>query len=432
MHIIDNKLQERIRNNNPINISIIGAGEMGKGLINQISRYVKGIRIVVVYNRTLHKAENALSTLGIRDYKVVNSHNEIQQAFNNNIIGLTSALELAVEFEKVDVVVEMTGQILFGLTTILNAFERGKHVVSFNAELESTFGPLIKHQAELAGVKYTLGDGDQPGCIMNLYRYVKAMGFSPLVCGSIKSIQDHYRTPATQAAFAAEWDMSPVMATNFVDGTKISLEQACIANATGMVVSERGMKGYPYNGIIDDVTKMFDVDELMAMGGVVDYALGATPKPGVFVFASANDALSKKYLSYGKLGEGPLYSFYVPYHLLFFELIFSIVRLVDYHDVTLDAAYGLKVEVATIAKHDLEPGTIMDGIGGYHAYGLCENHDVFQSQNLLPIGLSDTMTLKRKIKKDQAVSFSDVEIGSDHLKIDFYHKQLQIANANTY
>ncbi len=432
MHIIDNKLQERVRNNNPINISIIGAGEMGKGLINQISRYVAGIRIVVVYNRTLPRAENALATAGVNEYKVATSQEELLAAFNNNIVGLTTQLDVALEFEKVDVVVEMTGQILFGLTTILKAFERGKHVVSFNAELESTFGPLIRQEAINAGVRYTLGDGDQPGCTMNLYRYVKAMGFNPLVCGSIKSIQDHYRTPATQAAFAAEWDMNPVMATNFVDGTKISLEQACIANATGMVVSERGMKGYPCNGIIDDVAKMFDVDELMELGGVVDYALGATPKPGVFVFASANDALSKKYLTYGKLGEGPLYSFYVPYHLLFFEFIFSIVRLVDYHDVTLDAAYGLKVEVATIAKHDMEPGTIMDGIGGYHAYGLCENHDIFQRQNLLPIGLSENMTLKRKIKKDEAVSFSDVKIGSDHLKIDYYHKQLEIIDADTY
>ncbi len=426
MHIVDNKIQERARTNNPINISIIGAGEMGKGLMNQIIRYVKGIRIVVVYNRTLHKAENALATAGVKEFKVANSHKDLQYAFNYNIIGLTTQPEIAVEFEKVDVVVEMTGQILFGLTTILRAFEKGKHVVSFNAELESTFGPLIRQEAINAGVRYTLGDGDQPGCTMNLYRYVKAMGFTPLVCGSIKSIQDHYRTPATQAAFAKEWDMNPIMATNFVDGTKISLEQACVANATGMVVSERGMKGYSYDGIIDDVAKMFDIDELIALGGVVDYALGATPKPGVFVFASANDALSNKYLTYGKLGEGPLYSFYVPYHLLFFEFVFSIVRLVDFNDVTIDAAHGLKVEVGTIAKHDMEPGTILDGIGGFHAYGLCENHDVFQQQNLLPIGLSENMILKRKIKKNVAISFSDVETGSDHLKIDYYQKQLKL------
>ena len=168
------------------------------------------------------------------------------------------------------------------------------------------------------GVKYSIAEGDQPGCTMNLYRFVKNMGFEPLVCGNIKGMLDHYRNPDTQAAFAESWGMSPYMATNFADGTKVAFEQACIANATGMKVGKRGMYGYESKDHVDNLTHLYDVEELRRLGGVVDFIVGAKPGPGVFVYATTEDPHKIKYLDYGKLGKGPLYSFYIPYHLLFF------------------------------------------------------------------------------------------------------------------
>ncbi|MFW5762080.1 MAG: Gfo/Idh/MocA family oxidoreductase, partial [Cyclobacteriaceae bacterium] len=313
MHIIDKKLQQRAHDDNPIKIGIVGAGEMGKGLINQIHRYMPGMKVVAVYNRAQEKSEMAMKVAGIDKFKNCDTPRDIDKSIQQGQVALTSNDDSLCQANDIDVIVELTGQIEFGYDVTIKAFTSGKHVVSFNAELESTFGPLIKQKARDYGVKYTLGDGDQPGVTLNLYRYVKSMGFTPLVCGNIKGMQDRYRTPATQAAFAANWGINPVMATNFADGTKIAFEQACIANATNMVVSERGMRGYPYDGHIDDLTDKFDIEELKSLGGVVDYALGSKPGPGVFVFASANDPLSEKYLSYCKLGKGPLYSFYVPY-----------------------------------------------------------------------------------------------------------------------
>jgi predicted homoserine dehydrogenase-like protein len=270
-------------------------------------------------------------------------------------------------------------------------------------------------KAKEQGVKYALGDGDQPGVTMNLYRYVKSMGFTPLVCGNIKGMQDRYRTPKTQEAFAATWGMNPVMATNFADGTKISFEQSCIANGTGMKIAQRGMLGFESTDHVDKLTGLFDVEKLKELGGIVDYIVGAQPSPGVFVYATTDDAFSKKYLKYGKLGDGPLYCFYQPYHLLFFDIASSICRLIDFDDGVLVPLNGSVVDVITVAKTDLHPGDLLDGIGGFKSYGLCENHDQAITENLLPMGLSEGCVIKNRVLKDQVLTYDDVILPPNRL-----------------
>ena len=52
--------------------------------------------------------------------------------------------------------------------------------------------------------------------------------------GNIKGLQDPYRNPTTQKGFAEKWGQNPAMVTSFADGSKISFEQAIVANATGL------------------------------------------------------------------------------------------------------------------------------------------------------------------------------------------------------
>lgn len=425
MYIIDQKLKEREASNNPIKVGVIGAGEMGKGLINQIVRYTPGMIVAAVYNRTVAKAEKVMQVAGVKTVALVDNVNGMTAAIENGQTAVTNEIDLLLESPDLDVLVELTGHITFALENILKAFEKGKHVVSFNAELEATFGPLLKAKAAEHNVKYTLGDGDQPGVTQNLYRHVQMMGFEPLLCGNIKGLQDHYRNPATQEAFAKQWDMTPEMATNFADGTKISFEQAVTANTNGMCVAKRGMIGPEFRGHIDEMTSGFypDVDELKQLGGIVDYVVGGKPGPGVFVYATTKDPLSIKYLDYGKLGKGPLYSFYVPYHLLFFELAFSIARLIDFDDVTVDAAHGMKVEVVTVAKEDMQPGDVIDRLGGYKSYGVCDNSSSARADNLLPIGLAEGCVVKRALKRDGLITLDDVEF-HDPALLETYKEQI--------
>ncbi len=423
MILIDSALKKREAENNPIKVAIIGAGEMAKGIINQITKYSPGIVVAVTYNRTIEKAINVYQEVGLKDYKTVKTTSDLENAIHKNIPAITQNIDAVCEAKGLDVIIEVTGTIEFAASVILKAFENGKNVLSFNIEIDATLGPILKQKAAIAGVKYSVADGDQPGVTLNLYRQVKSMGFKPLLCGNIKGLQDNYRTPTTQKGFAAQWEMTPEMVTSFADGTKISFEQACIANATGMQVAKRGMYGHYSKEHVDDLTHLYDIDELKKLGGIVDYVVGAKPGPGVFIYATTEDPIAIKYLNYGKLGKGPLYSFYVPYHLLFFEIANSICRLIDFDDIILASERGLNVDVVTVAKTDLKKGDVIDGLGGFKAYGICENYNISKKENLLPMGLAEGCMMVNDVYKDQVISYNDVKIPKGRLCDKLREKQ---------
>lgn len=431
MILIDNALKQREKNNNPIKVGLIGCGEMSKGMINQITNYTPGMRIAAVYNRTIEKVINAFEYAGIKSYREVSSISDYEESIRKGIPAMTQDIHLLTRGEGCDILVEVTGTIEFATMAILDAFNHGKNILSFNAELEATLGPILKHKADQAGVMYSLGDGDQPGVTMNLYRFVTSMGFKPVLCGNIKGLQDHYRNPTTQEGFAKIWDMTPEMVTSFADGTKISFEQAAIANATNMQVAKRGMYGYHSKEHVDDLTSLYDVDELIEKGGIVDYIVGAKPGPGVFIYATTEDPLSKKYLKYGKLGDGPLYSFYVPYHLLFFEIASSISRMIDFNDIILVPLAGTVVEVVATTKIPIKEGEKIDGLGGYKTYGVCENFDAARKDNLLPMGLANGSIVKSNLPVDHYITLDDVVL-PDTLPVKLYNEQLNLFNKDLH
>jgi predicted homoserine dehydrogenase-like protein len=415
MIIVDRALQARAEAGNPIKVGMIGAGFMGRGIANQIKNSVPGMELVAISNRSLDAAKRAYSEAGIEDYKEVSTVAELEDAIAHNQYAVTEDAMLLCRAEGIDALIEVTGAVEFGAHVVLEAIAHHKHVIMMNAELDGTIGPILKVYADKAGVILTACDGDQPGVQLNLYRFVKSIGLTPLLCGNIKGLQDPYRNPTTQEAFAKRWGQKAHMVTSFADGTKISFEQAIVANATGMTVAKRGMLGYDFNGHVDEMTKMYDVEQLKELGGIVDYVVGAKPGPGVFVFGTHDDPKQQHYLNLYKLGEGPLYSFYTPYHLCHFEVPLSVARAVLFQDYVLSPLGGPLVDVVTTAKIDLKAGETLDGIGYYMTYGECENSNIVQQQNLLPIGLAEGCRLKRDIPKDQALTYDDVELPEGRL-----------------
>jgi predicted homoserine dehydrogenase-like protein len=424
MIIVDNLLKERELTGKPIKIGVVGTGQMGRGIINQIKNHSKGIVIAGAYNRTIEKAEIAFLTAGITEFKKLDYPEQLEK-HDPSIPFITNNIDVLLESGNIDMIIEVTGTVNFAAHTILKAFKAGKNVLSFNVEIDATLGPLLKIKSKESGVLYSVSDGDQPGVTMNLYRFVKGMGFNPLLCGNIKGLQDHYRNPTTQKEFARKWGLSAEMATSFADGTKISFEQACIANATKMKVACRGMFGHYSEKHIDQLTSLYDYNYLKEVGGIVDYVVGAKPGPGVFIYADNPDEFNHKYLEYAKMGKGPMYSFYVPYHLLFFEITASICRLTDLKDYIVTPLDGPVVEVVANAKTDLKPGSKLDGLGGYFTYGVCENATVARDENLLPIGMAEGLIIKREIPKDQTLTFDDVEIEQDEYLLQLYNQQCE-------
>lgn len=417
MIIVDKALEKRAAENNPIRVGMIGAGFMAQGIANQILNTTPGMRLVAIANRTLEKAANAYQYAGSSpdDIQRVTSVEGLERAIAAGKYAISDDAMLLCEADGIDAIIEVTGAIELGAHVVMRAIEHGKHVILMNAEVDGTIGPILKVYADRAGVIVSGCDGDQPGVEMNLYRFVRSIGLRPLVCGNIKGLQDPYRNPTTQAGFAAKWGQNPSMVTSFADGTKISFEQAIVANATGMRVSRRGMIGANFTGHVDELTKVYDIDELEANGGIVDYVVGAKPGPGIYIMATHDDPKQRHYLNLYKLGEGPLYSFYTPYHLCHFEAPQSVARAVLFNDAVMQPLAGPMVDVITTAKIDLKAGETIDGLGGYMTYGQAENSDVVSTERLLPIGLAEGCVLRRDLPKDAVLTYDDVEVPEGRL-----------------
>lgn len=415
MIIIDRALQARAAAGKPVKVGMIGAGFMGRGIANQIINSVPGMELVAIFSRQIDAAKGAYTEAGLENIQVVTSVTELEEAIAQDKYAVSEDAQLLCQAEGIDAIIEVTGAVEFGAHVVMTAIAHGKHIIMMNAELDATIGPILKVYADKAGVILSACDGDQPGVEMNLYRFVKSIGLTPLLCGNIKGLQDPYRNPTTQAGFAKRWGQKAHMVTSFADGTKISFEQAIVANATGMKVAQRGMLGYNFTGHVDEMTKMYDVNQLKQLGGIVDYVVGAKPSPGVFVFATHEDPKQRHYLDLYKLGEGPLYSFYTPYHLCHFEVPLSVARAVLFQDTVLSPLAGPVVDVITTAKINLTAGDTLDGIGYYMTYGQCENSDIVQQQKLLPIGLAEGCRLKRDILQDQVLTYDDVVLPEGRL-----------------
>lgn len=430
MIILDKALEDRARENNPVQVALIGAGYMGRGIALQIARYIPGMRLAAVYNRTRATAERAYEEAGIESFQFASSTGAVENAVARDQYVVTDDPLILCEAEGIDALIFATGQVVFGAEVAAHAIDHGKHVVLMNAELDATVGPILKKRADSAGVVYTGTDGDQPGVAMNLFRFVKTIGYSPVLIGNIKGLLDRYRTPETQRAFAEAANQDVKMVTNFADGTKLCIEQAVMANATGFPVGRRGMYG-PECDHVDQCTDLFPAEELLRHG-LTDYILGAQPGPGVFVIGHNDHPARRQYMDILKMGKGPFYSFYVPYHLCHLESPLSAARAAIFGDAAIAPLGAPVCEVITTAKRDLKAGEVLDGIGGFMAYGLIDNVDVCRRDNLLPIGLSEGCRLKRSIRKDEAISFDNVQMPERRRVDELWDEQLEVFGQESF
>jgi predicted homoserine dehydrogenase-like protein len=410
MLIVDRALAERAESGRPIGVGIVGAGFFASALVRQIVHHVPGMRVVALASRTLESAARAALASGLADVRAATGVSEIERAAAAKALAYCADPALLAQVPAIEAVIEATGSLEFGAQAAVAAIAGGKHLILVNAELDATVGPALKARGDAAGVVVTGADGDQPAAQMNLYRHVQAMGLTPLLCGNIKGFQDHARTPETQAGWAREWGFSLRTATANADGSKISCEQAVVANATGFTVARFGMSGFRHPGPIDSIVARYDRAALTALGGVVDYALEALPGPGVFVLAANPDPARTRDLKLYKLGEGPLYCFSVPFHLGYMEVPIGVARAVLLGDATIAAAGPPRVEVVAVAKFDLRAGARLDGMGGFTAYGQCATVDEARAQRWLPIGVAEDCILQRDVARGSVIHYEDVAV----------------------
>jgi len=373
------------------------------------------MRLVGVYNRRVQRAFDLCKYADVGDTASPKSQRELDLAIEDGKIAVTDDAMLLARSKGVDVLVDITGSVDFGARLAIEAFKHGKDVVLLNAEVDATIGPILQIYAQKHGVIFSACDGDEPGVQINLYRWVKGLGLIPRVVGNIKGLQDPYRNPTTQQGFAEKWGQNPAMVTSFADGSKISFEQAIVANATGFVVRTRGMsRGLEYKEDVMKIGRIYDAEEVRKLGGVVDYVVG-TPLTKVYVLAEHPDPKQQHYLSLYKMGDGPLYPFFTPYHLVHFEVPATIARVAIFRDSAAKPLGGPVVEVCAIAKRDLNAGEVLDDYGMYMTYGEAVNTDEMSAGRYLAEGLVEGCILKRSVQKDAIITYDDVSLPPNRL-----------------
>jgi predicted homoserine dehydrogenase-like protein len=411
--IVDTALEQRERDGEPIRVGLVGAGYMGRGIALEILTPIAGMRLVAIANRTVARAVQAYRDAGVDPVRVVESPAALERAIAGGEPAVTDNPTLLCQAAGIDVIIECTGAVDFGAGVAMDAIRNGKHLVLVNCELDATVGPMLKVHADRAGVVITNTDGDEPGVAMNLYRFVKMLGYRPVAAGNLKGLIDPYRTPDTQRAFAEKAGQDSRMITSYADGTKLSMEATILANATGFGVARRGMYGYRC-GHVRDAVNLFSIPELLD-GGLVDYLLGAEPHTGAFVLGYADHPVKQHYLRCLKMGDGPLYAFYTPYHLPHLQVISTVARAVLFKDATVAPRGEPMCDVLSVAKRDLHPGDVLDGIGGFTAYGVIDHADVVARARLLPIGLAEGCRLTRALRRDEPITYDDVQLPEGRL-----------------
>lgn len=408
-------MSARASEGKPIRVAIVGAGFMSQGLTNQITHSIPGMRVVAVSNRNPQRALDVLRYSGFEHSIIAGSQGKLDSEIGAGRPAAAEDAMLLARSSHVDVVVDATGSVEFGAHVALEAFKHRKDLILLNAEIDATIGPILQVYARKHGVIVSACEGDEPGVQMNLVRWVKGLGLIPRVVGNIKGLQDPYRNPTTQKGFAERWGQNPAMVTSFADGSKISFEQAIVANATGFKVQSRGMsRGLEYRGDVMKIGELYDIDKVRELGGIVDYVVG-TPLTKVYVLAEHTDPKQRHYLNLYKMGEGPLYPFFTPYHLVHFEVPNAIARVVLFRDEIAPPLGGPVVEVCAVAKRDLKAGEMLDNSGMYMTYGEAVNVDEMSGRQYLPEGLVEGCRLVNDIAKDSVLTYEDVALPQDRL-----------------
>jgi predicted homoserine dehydrogenase-like protein len=415
MIIIDNALKAREEQRKPIRVALLGGGFMAQGRTNQIVNSVPGMHAVAIYSRKPERGVHVFKYSGLENVVAATTQAELEDAIRTGKPVVTEDAMLIARSEQVDVIVDTTGSVEFGAQVAMEAFKHRKDFVMLNAEIDATIGPILQTYAAKHGVILSAAEGDEPGIQVNLYRWVRGLGLTPRVMGNIKGLQDPYRNPTTQKGFAEKWGQNPAMVTSFADGSKISFEQAIVGNATGMVVKSRGMsRGAEYKEDVMKIGRLYDIEELRRLGGVVDYVVG-TPLTKVYCLAEHPDPKQRHYLSLYKMGEGPLFPFFIPYHLVHFEVPTAIARVVLFRDGVAKPLGGPVVEVCAVAKRDLKAGETLDDYGMYMTYGEAVNADEMCQKRYLPEGLVEGCKLNKDIKKDEVITYDDVALPPSRL-----------------
>ncbi len=404
-------LKQRADEGRPVRIGLVGCGEMGTDIITQVAQ-MEGIVVAAVADSRPGRVAAAVEIAG-RDADSATEASTapaITRAIESGRTAIVPDAAMVAAADLVDVVIDATGKPAVGADIGVMAMEHGKHLVMMNVEADVTIGAWLKRRAEELGVVYTLGAGDEPSSAMELIEFVSAMGHRIVAAGKGKNNPlDHDATPDQWRAEAERRNMNPRMLVEFVDGSKTMVEMAAIANATGLVPDRPGMHG-PAASREELSSVLCPVEDggVLSRKGVVDYTVGKGVAPGVFVVAEMAHPRLRERMGDLKLGPGPYYTFFRPYHLTSLEVPLSCARAVIHRKADMVPLDRPVAEVCAVAKRDLKPGDALDAIGEYTYRAYIMAVPDARAANAVPCGLVEGGTVLKPVAKGALLTWANV------------------------
>lgn len=410
MYEIDTRLKERQKSGKPVQVSLIGCGQMGTDILAQIGQ-MEGMEIPVVVELDTSIALKALETAECqREYVITDRMDEAIRAVNAGKMVITTDWRIAVRLPCAEAVIDCTGSPVMGASITLECINYKKHIVMMNVECDITAGPVLRRMAENAGIVYTLAAGDEPAAIMELYRFANALGFTVVAAGKGKNNPlDITATPDTLAEKAKARDMSAHMLCEFVDGSKTAIEMAAVSNATGLLPDVQGMHGA--RSTVDTLNKVFcpkGDGGVLNRVGVVDFAIGV--HPGVFLTVTTENKRLRHSLIQRDMGSGPYYTLFRPFHLCSIEVPLTAAQAVLYGESSGHPLKTLTSECIAIAKRPLRAGETLDGIGGFSYRVSIELAETAAEAGFLPAGLAKGAVMKRDAGAGEIITYDMVEL----------------------
>lgn len=413
MYEIDTRLQQLEAAGTPIRVALIGAGQMGKDIVAQIEG-MHGMELDIVVDLDTAICRDAFRQAHTaKPVYACSTAREVQEALTSGGKVAAADFRLAVDCPKIQVVIDATGSPEMGARITMECILHKKHIVMMNVECDVTVGPLLRKLCTQAGIVYSLTAGDEPGSIIEVYRFARALGFTVVAAGKGKNnpldIHAHPDMPEWKEK-AAKRDMAARMLVEFVDGSKTMIEMCAVSNATGLLPDCRGMHGPKCN--VEDLAKTFSLKSqggILEHTGVVDYGIGNI-NPGVFVIVTTENKRIIDGLVQRDMGNGPNYLLLRPYHLCSIETPITAAQAVIYHESSGHPMEHMASECITIAKRDIKKGETLDGIGEFCYRASIERYETAKKENLLPVGLAKGAVALTDIPVDTPVTYDMVSL----------------------
>jgi len=407
-------LARRLQNEGrPIRIGLIGSGEMGTDIVTQCDQ-MAGITVAAIAEINIDAARRALSIAGrsTESFAVAAGGSAFDEALKKGRTAITEDALAVCTNDQIDVIIDATGRPAVGAEIGLVAMEHGKHLVMMNVEADVTIGAYLQREAKRLGVVYTLGAGDEPSSCMELINFVLSLGYPIIAAGKGKNNPLNIEaTPDAYMDEAKRRNMNPRMLVEFVDGSKTMVEMAAIANATGLVPDCPGMHGP--QATLPELEKVLCPKQdggVLSRKGVVDYSIGKGVAPGVFVIAEMTHPRLRERMHDLKLGAGPYYTFYRPYHLTSLEVPLSCARAVLYGTADMQPLDRPSAEVCAVAKKDLVPGDTLDAIGEYAYRAWIMTYEGAEKSRAVPCGLLEKGKVTRTIRRGELLTYDSVAV----------------------